>query len=332
MARILVTGCAGMIGSSLVRRLVQNGHEVKGVDNLWRGKLENLRDNDRWIIDMDRDFHNRDLSVPNQLDDLLDGIDYVYHLADVVAGIGYVFANQLGIFRQNLLINTHVVESICKARSLKGYIYVGTACSFPQELQTGPDAPPLKEDDLYPASPESAYGWSKLMGQYEAQLMEQDFAIPVCLPVLHNVYGSPCDFSPERSQVIPSLIRRAIEYPKAGPFVVWGTGEQGRAFVHVSDVVDGLILAMERGLGQGVIQIGPDQCTTIRHAAETIVNISQKNIEIHFDETKPMGDLGRCADYGKAREVLGWEPKISFADGMTWLYDWIEHQMTQGTN
>ena len=85
---------------------------------------------------------------------------------------------------------------------------MGTACSFPADKQTGVDAPPLKEEDEYPASPESAYGWSKLMGEYEALLMEKEAGIPVSVLVLHNVYGAPCDFSPERSQVIPSLIRK----------------------------------------------------------------------------------------------------------------------------
>ena len=122
--------------------------------------------------------------------------------------------------------------------------------------QTGPDAAPLREEELYPAAPESAYGWSKLMGQYEAELLQKETGIPVGLPILHNVYGTPSDLSRERSQVLPALMRRAIEWPR-GAFTVWGTGRQGRAFVHVEDVVDGLIAVLERGLGQGPIQIGP---------------------------------------------------------------------------
>ena len=257
MTRVLVTGGAGMIGSNLVRRLVADGARVTVVDNLWRGRIENFAGMSTNRFDLDRDFHERDLSRPSMLDDLLGGVDYVFHLADVVAGVGFVFANQLAVFRQNLLINTHVVESVARAGRIRGYIYPGTACSFPQELQTGVDAPPLREQDLFPASPESAYGWSKLMGQYEATLLEQEHGVPVCLPMLHNVYGSPCDYSAERSQVIPALVRRAIEYRKPGDFVVWGDGTQGRAFVHVDDVIDGLIAALERGLGHSVIQIGP---------------------------------------------------------------------------
>ena len=327
MTRVLVTGGAGMIGANLVRRLVADGARVTVVDNMWRGRIEKLAGISAGKLDFDRDFHKRDLARPGMLDDLLGDVDYVFHLADVVAGVGFVFRNQLAVFRQNLLINTHVVESLARADRVRGYVYPGTACSFPQELQTGVDARPLREQDLFPASPESAYGWSKLMGQYEATLLEQEHGIPVCLPVLHNVYGSPCDYSAERSQVIPALVRRAIEYRRPGDFAVWGDGTQGRAFVHVDDAVDGLIAALERGLGHGVIQIGPDRCTSIREAAEAIVRASGKPIRIDYDTSKPTGDRGRCADFAKARDVLGWRPRVAFQDGIDRLYAWIEGRL-----
>ena len=325
---VLVTGGAGMIGSNLVRRLVAEGLRVKVVDNLWRGRLEYLTDDHGSSpIDLDRDFHNRDLAVPGMLDDLLEGVDFVVHLADIVAGIGYVFKNQGSIFRQNVLINSNVVDSIRKVR-LKGYLYVGTACSFPLQLQTGVDAPPLKEEDQYPANPESAYGWSKLMGEYEAFLLEKEHKTPVCVLSLHNVYGTPTDYADGRSQVIPALIRKAIEAPDKD-FVVWGSGNQGRAFVHVDDVVNAMVLGLEKGMGQGVIQIGPDVCTSIRELAEMVVRISGKSTAIRFDTSKPEGDLGRCADYAKARRVLGWSPSVRLEDGLAALYRWIELRIVE---
>lgn len=329
MTRVLVTGGAGMIGSNLTRRLVRDGAEVVIVDNLWRGRIGNLAGGSGgFVVDMDRNFHPLDLIIPDQLDRLLGNVDYVFHLADIVAGIGYVFSNERSLFRANLLINSNVVTSVSRFPSLKGYIYVGTACSFPASLQTGPSAPPLREDDLFPAEPESAYGWSKLMGQYEAQLLEKETSIPVGLLVLHNVYGCPCDYGRERSQVLPALVRRAIEWP-ASPFVVWGSGRQGRAFVHVDDVIDGLVSTMERGLGAGPLQIGPDRCTTIREAAETVVRVSGKPIELMFDETKPEGDLGRRADFEKARRILDWSPKVGFEDGIAELYAWIARRLEE---
>ena len=165
------------------------------------------------------------------------------------------------------------------------------------------------------------------MGEYESFLMEQETGIPVSVLTLHNVYGTPCDFGIEKSQVIPSLVRKAIEYPK-NDFVVWGSGEQGRAFVHVDDVVDALMLAMEKGLGKGLIQIGPDFCTPIKDIAEMINEISGKHMNIIYDASKPEGDRGRCADYSKARKVLGWAPRVDLRKGLAELYQWIQARVT----
>jgi len=327
MKKILVTGGAGMIGSTLVKRLVQLKYEVFVVDNLWRGKLEYLNDDlGNSVIPIDTHFFNYDLSVPNVCDSLVEQMDYVVHLADIVAGIDYVFSHQSSLFRQNILINSNTIDSVRKAgQKIKGFIYVGTACSFPLTRQNTLNQAPLKESELYPAMPESAYGWSKLMGQYETELLEKDMGIPTCTLMFHNVYGSPCDFG-ERSQVVPALIRKAVNYPKE-PFNVWGSGEQGRAFIHVDDVVDGLILALNKGLGKGTIQLGPGKCTSIKEVAEIIVKISGKDINIHFDTTKPEGDKARSADYSKAKEILGWEPKVKLEDGIRKQFEWMKRQI-----
>ncbi len=318
-----------MIGSNLVKRLVRLGHRVSVVDNLWRGRREYLNGDDGVpVIDMEADFYERDLSKPGALDGVLDDVDYVYHLADVVAGVDYVFSNEGSVFRQNLLINSNTVAAV-RNSPVKGFIYVGTACSFPAELQSGVDAAPLREVDQYPASPESAYGWSKLMGEYEALLMEKEIGVPVAILSLHNVYGVPCDYEAARAQVIPSLARKAACYPEE-EFVVWGSGAQGRAFVHVNDVVDALVSCLDKGFGQGVIQIGPDVCTSIREIAETLVKISNKDMAVQFDTSKPEGDRGRCADFSKARSTLGWTPRVDLETGLREVYSWIAERCVPG--
>jgi len=328
MKRILVTGGCGMIGSNLVKRLVKEGNDVYIIDNLWRGKLEYLNDkNGNPVIDIDTHFYNLDLSVAGQADNVILDMDYIIHLADIVAGIDYVFNNQGSLFRQNNLINSNIIDSCRKAGNdiVKGFIYVGTACSFPLTRQNTLDVIPLREEELYPALPESAYGWSKLMGQYETELLEKETGIPTSILMFHNVYGSPCDFG-ERSQVIPALIRKAIEFPTE-PFHVWGSGEQGRAFIHVDDIVNALCLTLEKGWGQGVIQIGPSVCTSIKEIAEKIIEISGKDIAAFYDISKPEGDKARSADYSKAKAVLGWEPQVTLKDGLQAQYDWVEEQI-----
>lgn len=327
-ARVLVTGGAGMIGSNLVKRLVALGHDVTVVDNLRRGRLKNLELEDGTpAIDVATRFHRLDLAVAGSFEHAFPGNDIVFHLADVVGGIDYVFHHQGRLFHENLLINTNVIAA-ARAIPLKGFIYVGTACSYPAHMQAKAGGPLLREDDAYPANPESAYGWSKLMGEYEAELMEAETGIPVSVLRLHNVYGSPCDYDPVSGQVIPSLIRKAIRYP-VEPFVVWGSGRQGRSFVHVDDVVDALVSAMDCGLGQGVIQIGTETCTSIADIARLVVSASRKPIEITFDPSRPEGDHARAADCTRAAKRLGWHPRVPLPDGIQRLYAWIERDLRE---
>lgn len=328
MSKILVTGGCGMIGSNLVKRLVKEGHDVSVVDNLWRGKLEYLNDeNGKPVIDLETRFFNVDLSTGLGIDSIVLANEYIIHLADIVAGIDYVFSNQGDLFRLNNLINTHLFHSVRKAGKdkIKGLIYVGTACSYPLTRQNSLDVIPLKEDELFPALPESAYGWSKLMGQLEIGFLEKETGIPCCTLQFHNVYGSPCDYG-ARSQVIPALIRKAINFPEE-EFNVWGSGKQGRAFIHVNDIVDALVLALEKGWGHGWIQIGPSECTSIREIAEAVVKISGKDIVPFYDTTKPEGDKARSADWSKAKEILGWEPKMSLEEGLRQQYEWIKNDI-----
>ena len=327
MKSILVTGGCGMIGSNLVKRLVKEGNEVYVVDNLWRGKLSYLNGSDGYpVIPLETHYFNLDLSEPKSAEGVFSLVDYVVHLADIVAGIDYVFSNQGDLFRQNNLINSNVISTTRKFKDhIKGFIYVGTACSFPLTRQNSLEVIPLREDELYPALPESAYGWSKLMGQLETEYLGKETGIPTCTLMFHNVYGSPCDFG-LRSQVIPALIRKAINYPKE-QFNVWGSGEQGRAFIHVDDIVDGICLALEKGWGHGHIQLGPSVCTSIKEIAELVIEISGKEINPFYDTSKPEGDKARSADYSKAKAVLGWEPKTSLLDGLMSQYDWIKKQL-----
>lgn len=319
---ILVTGGAGFIGSTLVKRLVDCGAEVTVMDNLWRGRLENLRRPDGSpVIDLEKNFHLVDLTDYAKCTELVRNVDVVYHLADIVAGINFVFGHEPFIFRQNLLINTNVL-SAAVLNNVPNYIYVGTACSFPKHLQMQPGVVRLSEDQTYPAEPESSYGWSKLMGEYEARLAQKDGKINVGLLRLHNVYGPGAAFDPKRSQVLPSLIRKAVRYPNE-PFIVWGSGDQYRDFIYVDDVIEALLAVLERGMNRDLIQIGSEQPTTIRQAAELVVKISGKPIEVQWDTSKPEGDRGRIADCARAREILGWQPRVDLETGLQRTHDWI---------
>lgn len=323
--KIIVTGGAGFIGSTLVKELVKLGNKVKVIDNLWRGKIENLSSNDGYIINLEEDFINADLTDYEACLKYVKEADIVYHLADIVAGINYVFGNESFIFRQNILINSNVL-SACVENRIPNYIYVGTACSFPKHLQMEEEIAYLKEEQTYPAEPESSYGWSKLMGEYEAELAMKSGKINVGLLRLHNAYGPFSSYETERSQVIPSLIRKIIKYPKE-KFVVWGSGNQYRDFLYVDDIIDALILLAQKGMNKGLIQVGNGIPISIKEVAETIIRLSGKEIQMEYDLSAPEGDKGRVSAGNKAKEFLGWLPRWSLEEGLTATYSWIKHDI-----
>ena len=322
--KICVTGGAGMIGSKLVKKLVEDQHKVIVIDNLWRGKLENLVVDGQDLINIENDFFNIDLNNRDNItkvENIIQDIDVVIHLADIVAGIGYVFDKQYEIFTINNSINTNMFSAVSKSK-IKKLIYVGTACSFPLELQNSLESK-LDDEDLYPANPESAYGWSKLIGQLELRYLAETVDFEINTLMLHNVYGSNCEFEGERTQVIPSLINRVIEAKDGDTIKVWGSGEQGRAFVHVNDIVNGINGALHKSNLPEYMQLGPDYCTSIKELIETLIKISGKDLKIHFDTTKPEGDKGRFANYQQAKKEIDWEPKVDLTKGLSETYNWI---------
>lgn len=325
--KICITGGAGMIGSALLRKLATQGHEIIVIDNLWRGNVDNINSISGW--DFSSNFYNIDLSDGKNEETLLkiiDGTDVMIHLADIVAGIGYVFNNQYEIFKINNTINTNVF-SISSKLKIKKILYAGTACSFPKDLQLSLDSV-LHESQLFPAEPESAYGWSKLIGTMEMQYMAEKYDIDVTTLMLHNVYGPFCDIDPQRSQVIPSIIRKIVELNPGENLEVWGSGNQGRAFLHVDDVANAFALAITKNNLPKIIQVGPSYCTSIKELVTVLANdVSKKNINIVYDTTKPEGDLGRCADFSIAQKYLDWQPQVTLLDGLTSTYNWIKDKI-----
>jgi GDP-D-mannose 3', 5'-epimerase len=328
---VLVTGGAGFIGSSLVKRLVNAGAQVQVVDNLWRGDIENLKgEHGESVISLQTSFCKADLADLATARRVIAGVDWVFHLADIVAGVDFVFSNEGFVFNQNVLINSSTLGAVLAA-AVPNYVYVGTACSYPRDLQMVEGIAALREEQAYPAAPESAYGWSKLMGEFEAELALKSGRLNVGLLRLHNVYGPGGSFEPGRSQVLPSLVRKAIMYPRE-QFIVWGTGSQYRDFVYIDDVVEALLLVAERGMNKGVIQIGSERAVTIREAAQCIAALSGKGITPIFDCSKPEGDRGRIAVCDRARQLLKWQPQVTFVEGIRRTYNWMSGKLPMAGN
>jgi len=327
--RVLVTGGAGFVGSHLIPRLRQ-AHptaSIKVVDNLWRGRLSNLlSEYGQQLVDFEEDLCVEDLTDPEVSLRLMRNVDLVYHLADVVAGIDFVFSNQPFVFRQNILVNSNVLAAARK-QGVRDFIYTGTACSFPKGLQSDYNLSRIPDDRAYPAEPESAYGWSKLMGEYELGLAQRPGEFNVGILRFHNLYGPRSNYGPNVSQVLPSLIRKAIAYP-AEPFLVWGGGQQYRDFLYIDDAVEALLAMWRFGMNAGPVQVGTGEPTTIRQAAELVSTLTKELMGKTlpppvFDTSKPEGDRGRVADLERARTILRWRAKTGVRDGTWTTFKWV---------
>lgn len=317
-SRIFVTGAAGMIGSNVVAALLADGHKVVGIDNLWRGTSRNL---DALKANPSFEYRHADIAADRNWSFDVGPADTIVHTADIVAGIGFVFANEWTIFQKNLLINTEIAR-IVHFQQPRQLVYLGTACSYPQGLQRSTEGSVLSEEKKFPADPESGYGWSKLMGDIEFRLAVKGKPTRLTVLDLHNVYGWPCVYRDNTAQVIPALIMKAITSTD-GTLSVWGDGKQGRAFVHIQDVVAAVRAALGYGGSHDNFMIGPDRCTTIAEVADLIRQHPRVSVDkVVFDPTKPTGDIGRYADASRAKAELGWEPKVEFRKG---LHELIDH-------
>lgn len=322
MRKVLVTGGAGLIGSYLVRLLVEAGHKTFVIDNFERGSRENLKNVKRKVQVVECDLTDQSrcerVIAKHRFDD-------VYHLAARLGGVGYITKHPAECFTPNLMMNVNVLEA-CRKAEVDRLLFTSTACVYPVELQERPNAPALREVDDCPYNPESGYGWAKLTAEHLCNAYIREYGMKIGIVRMFNVYGPGEDMG-EDSHVIPMLIKKAIRYPEE-EFVVWGSGDATRAFTFVSDAAAGLILTMRRGIDNGPYNIGGHERVSVRRLAEMIKEISRKkDMPIVFDESRPEGVTGRAADWTKAREELGWNPEVSLEEGLRTTYEWAEKKL-----
>jgi len=316
-----------MIGSNISIALVNIGIEVIGVDNLERGEKKNIQ----LILDANNfTFRYSDISSDSSWACDMNKEDIVIHTADVVAGIGYVFENEWRVFKRNIQINSFFAETTL-SYSPEKIIYLGTACSYPEHLQRSVSDSGLVENDKFPASPESGYGWSKLIGEIEFKLAYKNSRTKLITLDLHNVYGWPCIYSDSTSQVIPALIYKALTNEELS---VWGDGKQGRAFVEVNDVVEAVKDAINYKGERDNFMIGPKFCSTISEIANIIINNPlTKSSRVIFDTSKPVGDVGRFSKSIISEDDLTWAPEVNISEGIHSLISEIKNDMeTRGQN
>lgn len=310
--KVLVTGGAGFIGSHVVEKLVARGAKVSVMDNLISGNLKNLENVKHEVI-----FIKGDCAVLTEAQKACNGQNIVMNLAAKVGGIEYNRTHQATMFRDNLPIETTMIEAARKAK-VDRFLVVSSACVYPHDCSI-----PTPESEGFLDEPEptnGGYGWAKRMGEKIGEYYAQEFRMKIGIVRPYNCYGPRDHLDPEKSHVIPALIKRVFE--GENPVKVWGSGSQTRAFLYVEDLAEGMILAIEKYPKSDPINLGTDDEISVKDLINKIIKISGINTKIEFDISKPDGSPRRNSDNKKAIAKIGFKPQVSLEDGLKNTINW----------
>ncbi|UPV75245.1 NAD-dependent epimerase/dehydratase family protein [Halorussus limi] len=317
--RVLVTGGAGFIGSHLTERLLELGTEVVVADDFSRGSRENIEH-----LLNDIELRTVDLTTHKGCVEATEGVDHVFHLAASVGGIHYIQRENVGGLTPSVLMNQNMLEA-ARINDVDRLLFASSACIYRQQHD---DLNRFSEDQAIPANPHSTYGWAKVLGEVACEAYHEDCDLDTAMVRIFNCYGPRESLDPDSSHVIPSLCRKVIEEPDGGSIELFGDGTQQRGFIYIADLVEGMIRAIEKKVDGEPVNLGNgDEVVTINELAETIVDISGKDISIQHDLSKPTGTDKYAADDTKMKEELNWEPTVKFEVGVKEVYDWAKEQL-----
>ncbi|MFC1754808.1 SDR family oxidoreductase [Thermoproteota archaeon] len=303
MSKAIVTGGAGFIGSHMAEALLKKGFEVIVVDNLCNGNMENVE-----IFKDNPKYQFRKLDLTKEFDDsFFEGTDYVFHmaaLADIVPSI----EQPLKYHEANVTVTLRVLEA-CRKHKVKKLVYSASSSCYGV-----PDNYPTKEgDDIRPEYP---YAFAKYLGEQYALFWSKLYKLPVVSLRYFNVFGTRARTNNTYGAVFKVFLKQKLEKK---PLTIVGDGTQTRDFVFVTDVAEANLLAAESDIDGEIINIGAGNPQSVNYLAELIggntVNIPKRPGEP--DSTH--------ADITKAKELLKWEPKVSFEEGVRIMLENIDY-------
>lgn len=320
MKTYLVTGGTGFLGAALVRRLVQEGHVVRVLDNNSRGAVRKLGDAIQHVELIEGDI--RDAATVSKA---TKGVDSVCHLA-FINGTAFFYSKPELVLDVGVKGMVNVIDA-CHEHNVGELVVASSSEVYhhPPIIPTPEDVPLVIPD---PHNPRYSYASGKLISEIMAINYGRKFFERVVIFRPHNVYGPDMGYE----HVIPQFVVRmqvAVEKSDANPlpFPIQGTGHETRAFVYIDDFTDGLMLALEKGEHLGIYHIGTQVETSIADIARLVGKFFGRDIDIVAGELQKGGTPRRCPDITKLKN-LGYQPKISLQEGITKTAQWyVENRM-----
>lgn len=301
--KILVAGSSGFIGSNLVKRLMDDGHFVVGADIR---EPEYVKPTAFQLADI------RNISACVDIFSMCHDFDRVYQLAADMGGAGHIFTgdNDADIMRNSDLINLNVAHCAVKFRTKKLF-YSSSVCAYSAEQVRQK----VKEEDIYPANPDSNYGWEKIFSERVYQAFAKNKGLNIRIARFNNCFGPYCTWEGGREKAPAAVCRKALTQD---PIEIWGDGRQVREFIYIDDLLDAVEIIMQSDC-KDPINIGPDDSYTIDELVRMVTDKEIKHIN------GPVGLQVRLTDNTKIKS-LGWSPKVSVKDGMIHLLAWVQDQ------
>lgn len=311
--RSLVTGCAGFIGSHLVERLLEEGHDVVGIDSFTDYYPREMKENN--IRDALKDDNFRFIAkdiLKLDMGDLLKGVDYVFHQA-AQAGVRHSWGKSFDVYTRNNILATQRLLEACKNSCIKKFIYASSSSVYGDT-----EALPMKEVDV--PKPVSPYGVSKLAGEHLCYLYWRNYKIPSISLRYFTVYGP----RQRPDMAFHKFIKVLLEGDEIG---VYGDGKQTRDFTFISDTIDANILAMNSEINNAeIFNIGGGSRKTLNEVIEIIENITGEKTKTRYIE-KQKGDMRHTyADISNARDKLGYNPRVGLEEGLKKEVEWMKRR------
>lgn len=312
--RIIVTGGAGFLGSHLCDKLLENDHQVISVDNLITGNIQNIAH-----LQNHPNFQFIEADVMEGFPEDLD-FDALYHLASPASPNKNNPRSYQSLPFETMQVNSFGTWNLCGEAEIRGAKFLFASTS---EIYGDPLSHPQKEEYLGNVStlgPRSVYDESKRFGETVTAAFVRHRRLDGRIVRIFNTYGPRM---PQDGRVVAEFVQAALQNK---PFPVFGNGKQTRSFCYVTDMIEGIVAAMEKGGSGQVYNLGNPVEFTILELAEKVRQIINSSSVIEFVQSLPQDDpIKRCPDIQKAKTKLGWEPKVNLEEGLKKLLVYLQN-------